>query len=138
MRHQGTGGGYLRISVPSARRDLGPEFDSFGGDGISKMAAAASSAQYHAAKGEQRKVIAPATLTYSQATQGSHHIPHAPSPASTESLLGTIEGYALSPAGPALSSMPVTPAISCHEQDNVSLQEDLFLKLSALLKKRPS
>lgn len=103
------------------------------------MAAAVAPAQPLVSTGERkpdnRQVTTPANLTYAQSAQGCHHVLQAPSPASTESLLGTVEGYTLSSIGPAFSSMPATPALSLHGQEQCSTQIDLFLKFSALLER---
>lgn len=86
---------------------------------------------------ENRQVLAPATLTYSQVAQSSPkhpqvapyspHIAQAPSPASTESLLGfNMEEYAMSLAGPSLPHVQVIPPPGYSVQDITSLQEDLL------------
>lgn len=85
---------------------------------------------------EQRQVIAPTTLTYSQVIQGVHQPPLAPSPASTESLLGhTLEDFALSPLGPTHTHQMATPSLGYLDRDPATPPPDLFLRLSDLLKR---
>lgn len=138
------------MAGPPARRDLGPEFNSAVEDGCTKMPAATDSAQPHAAYPtralENRQVLAPATVTYSQVAQSSpnlpqaaphgQHMPQAPSPASTESLLGLhMEDYALSPSGPSPPHLSANPSPGYSVKDFTTLQEVLFAKLSTLLER---
>lgn len=126
-----------QMSGPPVRRDLGPLIINAGESGCTKMATATTATQPHAAYTDRaqdlRQVLAPATLTYSQVPQSS---PQAPSPASTESLLGlTMEEYAMSPAGPSLPHLHATPSPGLSDQDPTTLQADLICKISDLLER---
>lgn len=95
---------------------------------------------------ENRQVLAPATLTYSQVAQGTPslpqaaphglHMPQDPSPASTESLLALhMEDYALSTSGPSLLHLSANPSPGYSVKDITTLQEDLFAKFSTILER---
>lgn len=129
-----------QMSGPPVQRDLRPLIINAGESGCTKMAAATAATQPHAAYTDRaqdlRQVLAPVTLTYSQVAQNSPHPPQAPSPASTESLLGlTMEEYAMSPAGPSLPHLHATPSPGLLDQDPTTLKADLICKISDLLER---
>lgn len=103
---------------------------------VAATAAAQPHVAYTEGSQEQRQVIAPATLTYSQVIHGSPQLPLVPFPAPTECLLGlVVEYYTLPPVRPSQTHLLATPSPGFPGQDPATTPANLFLKLSDLLER---